>query len=517
MKDNRNSAPMDVQYLLREISSLSRCRHPRCDERPTSESGDVEVDKTTWNGLSGRVCCDSRQVSRGDVFVAVRGRQVDGHDFIPQAMEKGAAVIVSEKDVQTPAGVVAIKVSNSQFVLGELAQAWAGEPARQLTRLAVTGTNGKTTVAYLVRHILNRAGVKCGMIGTVEYDLGGGEIVAAGNTTPGAVELAELMRKMGLNGLPSVVMECSSHGLDQGRVAGIDFTGAAFTNLSGDHQDYHGNMQLYLEAKSRLFTGLEEYAAAVINTDDPAGQDLAGLARGQLWRYGFDLRQEISGRMTQMNLDGTQFELSMFNESAMVNILLIGRYNIYNCLAAAGLVRAAGVGFAEIVEGLSSFTGVPGRLERVDAGQPFTVFVDYAHTDDALDHVLRCLHGLKGNRLIVVFGCGGDRDQDKRPRMAQVAERWADVVIVTDDNPREEDPEQIMDQIRVGFSLEGYDDKVMELPDRYEAISCAIEEAHPDDVILIAGKGHEDYQIIGSEKRTFDDRLVAREILHKRF
>lgn len=514
MKDNKKNHPMDVQDLIGKILSLSRRQKQGLDSAHPGGGEKGNPRPHVPAALSGRVCADSRRVEKGDVFVAVKGASVDGHDYIPQALANGAAVIVVEKTASSiPRDVPIVKVRNSALVLGELAQAWAGETANSLTKLAVTGTNGKTTVAYLVRSILNQAGLPCGMIGTVEYDLGRGLIAPAGNTTPGAVELADILRQMGENDLKAVVMECSSHGLDQGRVAGIDFAAAAFTNLSGDHQDYHGSMQRYLEAKSRLFTGLREHAIAVINVDDPAGNELAALAKGRIWRYGFDIGLDISAVIENMSIKGCRFELTMFGEKTRIQTPLTGRHNVFNCLAAAGLAKAAGLRLTDIKRGLESFTGVPGRLERIETGRPFTVCVDYAHTDDALDHVLRSLHQLKENRLLVVFGCGGDRDQSKRPRMAAVAERWADRIVLTSDNPRTEDPVAILEHIRAGFSREGLK-KVTERPDRRAAIAWALKHARTGDVVLIAGKGHEDYQVIGTQKKYFDDRSVVREILH---
>ncbi|MCK5269352.1 MAG: UDP-N-acetylmuramoyl-L-alanyl-D-glutamate--2,6-diaminopimelate ligase [Sedimentisphaerales bacterium] len=458
------------------------------------------------------LCCNSRKVQNGDVFVAVRGVEFDGHDFITQAVERGASVIIAERSVEVPESVKLVKVANSAVALGELAQAAAGQPSRELTSLAVTGTNGKTTVAYLTRWILNSAGLSCAMVGTIEYDLGGGEPIPASNTTPGALELAEMMRRMVSNGAGAVIMECSSHGLDQDRMAGIHFDAAAFTNLSGDHLDYHGTSAEYLTAKSKLFSALAEDSIAIINIQDQAGEKLTEITRGRVWRYGIDAGVEIDADIKTMGLGGCEFVMTLPGESVLVRSGLVGEHNVYNCLAAAGLARAAGVGATAVKEAIEQFPGVPGRLERVDEGGKVTVFVDYAHTDDALNHVLGTLRKYVSSKLIVVFGCGGQRDQSKRPRMAAVAEKWADVVVVTNDNPRKEDPKQIIEQIRAGFSEAGLK-KMTEIPDRREAICYALKKAQPDDVVLIAGKGHENYQLIGDEKRHFDDREVAKKEL----
>jgi UDP-N-acetylmuramoyl-L-alanyl-D-glutamate--2,6-diaminopimelate ligase len=458
------------------------------------------------------VCCNSRKVQSGDVFVAVRGVEFDGHDFIAQAVERGASIVIAERLVEVPDSVKLIKVANSAAVLGELAQAAAGQPSRELTSLAVTGTNGKTTVAYLTRWISNSAGLSCAMVGTIEYDLGAGEPTPASNTTPGALELAEMMRRMVSNGAGAVIMECSSHGLDQDRTAGIHFDAAAFTNLSGDHLDYHGTQAEYLKAKSKLFSGLAEDSIAIINIQDQAGEKLTEITRGRIWRYGIGAGVEIDADIETMGLGGCEFVMTLTGESVPVRSGLVGEHNVYNCLAAAGLARAAGVETAAVKEAIEQFPGVPGRLERVDKGGKVTVFVDYAHTDDALNHVLGTLRKYVPSRLIVVFGCGGQRDQSKRPRMAGVAEKWADVIVVTNDNPRKEDQKQIIEQIRAGFSAAGLK-KMVEIPDRREAICYALKKAQPDDVVLIAGKGHENYQLVGDEKRHFDDREVVREEL----
>ena len=462
--------------------------------------------------LSGRVCCDSRLIKPGDVFVAVRGTAVDGHDFIDQALGNGARVVVAEQAVDVPEGVRLVQVGNSAAALGELAQVAAGNPAGKLSTMSVTGTNGKTTVAYLVRHICRVAGRRCGMIGTVEYDLGDQKTLVAQNTTPDGVQLAQMMQQMLQNQVEMMVMECSSHGLDQDRTAGIDFDAAAFTNLSGDHLDYHRDTESYLAAKGKLFSGLSEDAFAVLNAEDKCSERLAEMTHGRIWRFGIDKDVEVRAHIKRRGLWGSEFTLEALGKERKVRTALVGEHNVSNCLAAAGLTKSIGVEVDTIAEAIESFAGVPGRLERVNTEGEFTVLVDYAHTDDALGHVLQSLRKFTPARLILVFGCGGQRDTSKRPRMAQKAEEWADLIVVTNDNPRREDPQQILAHIRAGFSKSGRK-KVTELPDRREAICYALEQAHKGDVILIAGKGHEDYQLVGAEKRHFDDREVAREWL----
>ncbi len=459
----------------------------------------------------GHVVCDSRQAAPGDIFVAVRGVQVDGHDFIQQAIERGAAIVVAERGEWRGAEVVRVK--NSAAALGELAQAAAGRPSEALKVLGVTGTNGKTTVTYMVRAMLRAAGLGCGLMGTVEYDVGAGRTITANNTTPDAVRLAGMMRQMRANGLQAAVMECSSHGLDQDRTAGIRFTGAAFTNLTGDHLDYHGDRESYLQAKGKLFASLDGESVAVLNGQDEASDYLAQLCRGRVWRFGIDTDTEIAAYVKSMGVRGCAFELRVLGERVRVRSPLIGLHNISNCLAAAGLAQAAGVGLEAMVGAIEGFAGVPGRLEPVECGQGFSVLVDYAHTDDALERVLGALRQLEPRQLIVVFGCGGDRDRSKRPRMGRAAQKWADWVVITNDNPRSERPESIIAEIRAGITPGSKE--VKEIPDRAAAIEYAIGQAQEGDVVLIAGKGHEDYQLVGGKRYDFDDRKVAREKLGK--
>ena len=493
-----------------------------------------------------RLCQDSRAVNPGDVFVAVRGVHVDGHDFIAEAISRGASAVVTDHVVDIPPAVEQVVVPDTARALGELAQCAAGSPADQMAVLGVTGTNGKTTVAFLTRAMLEAAGRPCGMIGTIAYDTGG-KTDSADNTTPDALKLANLMHTMRRNGLQAAVMECSSHGLHQRRTAGITFDAAAFTNLTGDHRDYHGTCQAYLEAKSRLFVGLAPDAVAVLNAQDPATTELIGATHARIWRYAVELTSkndqqhiddvvdrdsvqnayasagrryshhvhesvDIRGRIDTMGLWGTDVQLDVLGEAAAFRFPLLGTHNVSNLLAAVGLARAAGVSLDAVVKAAAGFAGVPGRLECVAGPEPFSVLVDYAHTDDALGHVLRAVRELKPRRVILVFGCGGDRDRTKRPRMARIAQQWADHIVVTNDNPRTESPQGIIDDIRSGFSQQTAR-RVVELPDRHDAIAHALTEAQCGDVVLIAGKGHEDYQIIGSQRLSFDDRQVAREIL----
>ncbi len=454
------------------------------------------------------VTADSRQTVKGGVFVAVVGTQVDGHDYLRPAVENGAAFLVTEQPVD---GFNCVIVEDSSVALGLLAQASFGHPNSQLTNLAVTGTNGKTTVAYMVRSILEHAGHRCGLIGTIEYSTGG-HTIAAPLTTPDAVTIAEAAEAMVKCGCEYMITEASSHALSQRRLAGISFTAAAFTNLTGDHLDYHNTLDDYLDAKSRLFLELPAHGLAVLNIESDEAHTIAELiepATRTMW-YGIERDADINANIHLMDATGSVFAIEFNNQSEKVTTRLPGRHNISNCLAAAGLCLAAGIGLHDIACGLSSLECVPGRLEPVRCDQQdqrgIEVFVDYAHTDDALKNVLSTLKPLCEGRLIVLFGCGGDRDKTKRPRMAQVAEALADIVIVTSDNPRTENPDAIIDDIMQGFSaiIKKGQTPFVE-PDRAKAIELAIQQACPDDMVLIAGKGHEDYQIIGTEKRHFSD------------
>jgi UDP-N-acetylmuramoyl-L-alanyl-D-glutamate--2,6-diaminopimelate ligase len=455
------------------------------------------------------VTADSRQVVPGSVFVAVPGTTNDGHDFIPKAIEAGAIYIVAQKNVPVN-GAELVIVPDSHAAWGLLAQAASGNPGAQLTSLAVTGTNGKTTITFLVRSIIQAAGSRCGMIGTVTYDTGAGA-VESNMTTPDASSLAHMMAEMVGAGSKYMVIEASSHALSQKRLAGIDFKAAAFTNLTGDHLDYHKDMDNYLAAKSLLFEALAPEAFAVLNKQDPAAAKLAAKTKAKVLYYAVDEPAEISAHVIEMNADCTIYDLVYGGKKVRIKSPLLGRHNISNHLAAAGLCIGAGISLETIAKGLESLTVVPGRLQAVRCGQPFAVLVDYAHTDDALQNVLTTLKPICRNKLTVVFGCGGDRDKTKRPRMAKVAAKLADKIVVTCDNPRTEDPNQIIKDILAGLPTAATNVTVE--PDRKKAIGAALASAAKDDIVLIAGKGHETYQIIGKQKFDFCDKTVAESFL----
>jgi UDP-N-acetylmuramoyl-L-alanyl-D-glutamate--2,6-diaminopimelate ligase len=381
--------------------------------------------------------------------------------------------------------------------------------------LAVTGTNGKTTTAYIVRHLLTKLGLRCGMIGTVEIDDGRTRREAS-MTTPAACELAQLLASMRDKGCRAAVMEASSHALDQGRVAGVPFVGAAFTNLTGDHLDYHKTMEQYAAAKARLFAGLDPQAVAVINAKDEYSPRMIEECAARIIRFGFGEKADYRARNLQSTSDGSQFVLQTPDGRETVQMQLAGKHNVENVLAAAALVgESFGASIQQLAAGLRDAQGAPGRLQAVRCGQPFAVLVDYAHTDDALKNVLAALRPLTRGKLRVLFGCGGDRDRTKRARMARTAEKLADAVYVTSDNPRTEEPRAILDEIMTGFSTEGRAKVRVEI-DRRTAIEQILADASAGDVVLLAGKGHENYQIIGTEKRHFDDVEEASSFLARR-
>jgi UDP-N-acetylmuramoyl-L-alanyl-D-glutamate--2,6-diaminopimelate ligase len=458
---------------------------------------------------------DSRQVRSGDVFVAIKGAHCDGHAFIGQALANGARYIVCE-DGQPVTGLAPceqIRVEDTTIAAGILAQARHGYPATKLTNLAVTGTNGKTTVAFLVHACLKHTGRGCGLLGTVVYDTGTG-LTESTLTTPDCLNIATAQKQMVDAGLRHMIVEASSHALHQNRLAGIEFQAAAFTNLSGDHLDYHKTTEDYLAAKARLFTALKPSATAVLNKLAPESESIARATPAQVMRYAVDERADLSGFIESMSVEGTSFTLAYQGRQVQVTTPLLGGYNVANHLAAAGLCLATGLDLDTVAAGLSSLEVIPGRLETIK-GDDFTVVVDYAHTDDALTNVLATLKPLCTGRLIVVFGCGGDRDKTKRPRMARAAERWADRVVVTSDNPRTEEPQAIIDDILAGIE-EPNSERVVVEPDRGKAIEGAIETARPGDIVLIAGKGHETYQIIGERRLDFSDKDVAARALKER-
>jgi UDP-N-acetylmuramoyl-L-alanyl-D-glutamate--2,6-diaminopimelate ligase len=462
-----------------------------------------------------KVCFDSREVELGDVFVAIKGSVSDGHDYIKEAVINGAKYVVCQQKRSkfNPAdlGCDAISVEDSAVAGGLLAQAAAGNPASKLVNLAVTGTNGKTTVAFLVRSIIHHGRAKCGLIGTVIYD-SGLQKRQAHLTTPDSLAVAEMQAEMVKAGAGYMVIEASSHSLCQKRLAGVDFAAAAFTNLTGDHLDYHKTEQEYLAAKCLLFEGLSSEAVAVLNKQSAHCAVIAEKTKVKILWYAIDEAADITAYIKSMDISGSSLRLEYAGKSVEIKTTLPGRYNVSNILAAAGLCIATGFELETIAAGLTKLKAIPGRLEKIDGDADFSVIVDYAHTDDALKNVLSTLRPVCKGKLRVVFGAGGDRDRSKRPRMAKVAERLADFIYVTSDNPRTENAADIIDEIAAGFE-ETDSARIAIEPDRKKAIELAVKSAGKNDIVLIAGKGHETYQIIGERRFQFSDKETVLQYL----
>ncbi|MCM8770760.1 MAG: UDP-N-acetylmuramoyl-L-alanyl-D-glutamate--2,6-diaminopimelate ligase [Candidatus Omnitrophica bacterium] len=457
------------------------------------------------------ITSDSRQVSRDYIFVAVTGNKLDGSQFIDEAIKNGARVIISEdrrQKTEDRRDVTFINVKDSRLALAQLAARFYGYPSRKMKVVGITGTNGKTTVTYLIEHILKQAGYKTGLIGTINYRFDG-NIIAAVNTTPGPEYLQSLLAQMYNKDIRYCVMEVSSHALSQARVAEIDFSAAIFTNLSQDHLDYHKDMEEYFQAKSLLFRNLNSTALAIINKDSPYAQRIINLTHSTVTTYSLKQSADIFASGIKLTPEGTSFTLVAAGKKLDIRTALIGRHNVYNILAAVGFALQEGISLEMIKKAIESFVFVPGRLEKIDLGQRFKVFVDYAHTEDALRNVILSLRELRPQRIIVVFGCGGERDKTKRPKMGYVASELAESVIITSDNPRSEDENDIAQDIRKGIKRNNY--KI--ILDRREAINEALRMAEDNDIVLIAGKGHENYQIFKDKIIDFNDRKEVEKCL----
>ncbi|TMP92788.1 MAG: UDP-N-acetylmuramoyl-L-alanyl-D-glutamate--2,6-diaminopimelate ligase [Verrucomicrobia bacterium] len=457
------------------------------------------------------IAYDSRRVQKNGLFVAMRGESRDGHEFIGQAIEKGASVIVTERE-EKHSRATCLVVENARNALADLSATFYGLPAQRLKLAAVTGTNGKTTITFLIKHICEKAGLRCGLIGTVRYEIGE-RVLPASRTTPESLDLQELLAQIVNAGCRAAAMEVSSHALAQDRTRGLEWNVAVFTNLTQDHLDFHGTMESYFESKLKLFTQLgrqqkKRKPVAVVNIDDRYGEQLLQRIgkKVAVITYGMGVRADFRASNYRVEFGGTSYQLDARGKSYLVRVPLIGRFNVLNSVAALAAANALGVDLREAVLSLGKSSQVPGRLELVPAKRQFQVFVDYAHTPDALRNVLKTLRELGPNRLIVVFGCGGDRDRKKRPLMGEIANRHADYAILTSDNPRKEDPNSIITEIEKGFRSTHYE----KLVDRAEAIGRAIALVQPRDIVLIAGKGHENYQEFADHTVPFDDIQVAR-------
>lgn len=510
--------------------------------RLIARAGLPAEDSASTDPVITAIVDDSRQAGPGACFVATRGTQVDGHDYISRAVQAGVSAIICERPVEVPDTVARLVLPSTRGVAARLAATFHGLDRRQsegrFHLVGITGTNGKSTFCYLLKSILEAANHPTALLGTIQYDLIGRTIEAA-MTTPPPVTLMGYLAEATAAGASHAVMEVSSHALDQGRCEGLRFDVGVFSNLTGDHLDYHHDMENYLRAKKKLFDGLDERATAAVNLDDPAGERIVADCRARILRYGIKDADGQDGReldihavVQDIQADGSLFDLVLAASTGPagagerrcpIRTAMVGRHNVQNCLAAASAAVALGIDLENIACGLAAVRGVPGRMQRVrptgadgterDTG--YTVLVDYAHTDDALRNVLKALRPLTRGRLLVLFGCGGDRDRTKRPRMARVAAEYADLIMVTSDNPRGEEPDRIIEDILAGFTPQQRS-KVRVEPDRRRAIQGVIGLALPGDIVLLAGKGHENYQIIGREKLPFDDAAVAAEAMGKR-
>jgi UDP-N-acetylmuramoyl-L-alanyl-D-glutamate--2,6-diaminopimelate ligase len=465
---------------------------------------DIEV----W-GLSSH----AQSARAGELFVALKGTRFDGHKFLDYVAGRGITVAVVEETPLMHDRFIQIKVDDSRRILSILARNFYKDPSRKIKVIGITGTNGKTTVSYLLESILRNAAVGTGLIGTIQHKIGR-ETIEPENTTPDALTLNQLLGRMVEEELPYCVMEVSSHSLDQYRVEDIRFKTAVFTNLSHEHLDYHKTLANYLKAKLRLFKNLEPDACAVVNKDSPHCDAIVVALNTHVVTYGIEKTADIMAENCRTGLTGTHCTLVTPKGNLDIKTPLIGQYNVANILAAAATAYAEGFGLKAIKKGIEKLRTVPGRMERIACGQDFAVFIDYAHTEDALQNVLSTLRSVSNKKILLVFGCGGDRDKAKRPLMGKVAAQLADFTIITSDNPRSENPDSIARDIERGFK--GSTTRYRIIVDRYKAIKRALTTADEDMIVLIAGKGHERHQIFADNIAAFDDRQVVREILKGR-
>jgi UDP-N-acetylmuramoyl-L-alanyl-D-glutamate--2,6-diaminopimelate ligase len=457
------------------------------------------------------ITSNSKEIKKGFLFVAIKGNCQDGNRFIKEAITRGARVVVVEKEVpqiKTSAKVVFWVVNDCRKFFAQVTHTFYGTPSNKISVIGITGTNGKTTISYLIEALAKRSGNHCGVIGTINYRFKG-KIIVAKNTTPGAGQLQKLLRAMYLQKVQYCAMEVSSHALDQERVAGINFSHAIFTNLTQDHLDYHKNLENYFLAKAKLFCALPNTARAIINNDDQYSHRIRQLTKAKVWTYGIKNKSNIMAKNIDFGVHSTEFSLVGRQINLRIKTNLIGRYNIYNILAAVAWGISEKLPIRDIKSAIEKFKNVPGRLERVNCAQGFSIFVDYAHTPDALFNVLSTLRPLVKGKIIVIFGCGGERDKLKRPLMGKVVTELANYAIITSDNPRSENPGKIIKDIVQGIKKSNY----CLVPDRGAAIRQGLSLMHKSDCLLIAGKGHEDYQILKNKVLKFSDRKVVRKCL----
>ncbi|MEB1809989.1 MAG: UDP-N-acetylmuramoyl-L-alanyl-D-glutamate--2,6-diaminopimelate ligase [Bacillaceae bacterium] len=475
----------------------------------------VNILNDQTNPVISSIEMDSREVQEGSLFICIKGYTVDGHDFVNQAISNGATAIVAERTVN--ASVPVILVNDTKRAMAILSNYFYEHPTKKLSLIGITGTNGKTTVTHLIEKVLNDAGERTGLIGTM-YTKIGDQTYETKNTTPESLTLQKTFKQMVDQQVNTAIMEVSSHALHLGRVRGCDFNIAVFTNLTPDHLDYHQTMEAYKYAKGLLFSQLgntydqTSKKIAILNDDDEASVEYKKMTAAQVVTYGINETSDVRAKNIKMTAGGTSFTLSTPAGETEIELKLIGKFSVYNALAAAAACLAHGIDLNDIKQSLESVEGVSGRFETVEAGQQFTVIVDYAHTADSLENVLTTIKELAKGKIYCVVGCGGDRDRTKRPIMAQIAVKYANKAIFTADNPRSEQPEMILKDMEAGIESDNF----VSIIDRKEAIEHAISLAEADDVVLIAGKGHETYQVIGKEVIDFDDRQVARAIIEER-
>ncbi|KPK32797.1 MAG: hypothetical protein AMS24_03125 [Chlamydiae bacterium SM23_39] len=465
----------------------------------------VEIKGSKEIEITG-ICSNSKYISPGNLFVAKRGRCFDGYNFINRVVESGASSILC--DIYDPflENIVQIISKDVEKVESEVAVRYYEYPSKDLFLIGITGTNGKTTTSYLIKHILNKEKKNCGLLGTIEYIFGNNRIFSS-LTTPDNILLQKYLREMITQNSKYCVMEVSSHGLAQNRIKNIDYKIAIFTNITREHLDYHNTFENYLNAKKKLFDSLKFDALAIVNRDDPFFPDLIKDSKARIFTFGIDNKADIYARNVKFDLNGMEFEVFYKDKREKIKTKLIGKFNVYNILAAISFAIEMGIDFKNIKSYISSFSSVKGRMEKVEHSD-FYVFIDYAHTENSMMNVLTTLREIKKRKIITVFGCGGDRDKDKRSKMGEIASNLSDYSILTSDNPRTENIEDIIKDIVKGFFKNNYEVEI----DRKKAIEKAINLAKKDDIIIILGKGHETYQIFANKTLFFDDRKVVEEI-----
>jgi len=478
------------------------------DEKQINGNLDIQIEN---------IAIDSRHVTDGSLFICIAGFATDGHAYIHQAIKNGAVAVLIDKAVSVPSGIVSIRVASTRLIMGKIASAFYGFPSKNLRMSGITGTNGKTTTTYLIEAILKAAGYNVARLSTTQYSIGKEQIHAT-HTTPDSIELQQLLKKAVDYKCTHLVMEVSSHALSLDRVDGCEFDTAVFTNLTVDHLDFHHTQEEYLRAKAKLFASLGEAndkglpKLALINTDSPFAEEIIKAVHPEcvlIRGYGIEKQTDIFA----YNIETTQDYTTFLYQGVKFKLNLLGRHNVYNTLVAIGVGESEGVELETISQALESVGGIPGRFERIWCGQPFTVIVDYAHSPDALQNVLQTCRQLSPKKIITVFGCGGDRDRSKRPQMGNISGGLSDETILTNDNPRTEAPDDILGEIEAGIKQTNSQYQI--IPDRREAIFHAIGSARKGDIVLIAGKGHEDYQIMGDKTTHFDDREVAKDGLNE--